>query len=223
MAPGAEGCFLFDFYIKPQQAFEPYTFRRSCFLFDFYIKPQPVLGVRFTFAVVSYSISTSNHNKKKALPLQQKVVSYSISTSNHNTDAMSGQPLTVVSYSISTSNHNISQRMSELDLLFLIRFLHQTTTTWWCCGLSLRCFLFDFYIKPQPGEVYSWQMWGCFLFDFYIKPQPVGSGGAAAARCFLFDFYIKPQLGVERCKWRWRCFLFDFYIKPQHLERSQVY
>ena len=37
-----------------------------------------------TLVVVSYSISTSNHNLRVLLLMSLKVVSYSISTSNHN-------------------------------------------------------------------------------------------------------------------------------------------
>ena len=55
----------------------------------------------------------------------------------------------------------------------------------------------------------------CFLFRFYIKPQPVTNETHSARRCFLFRFYIKPQprqmfLAKGEC-----CFLFRFYIKPQ--------
>ena len=36
------------------------------------------------YKVVSYSISTSNHNHQSIIDDYNKVVSYSISTSNHN-------------------------------------------------------------------------------------------------------------------------------------------
>ena len=57
----------------------------------------------------------------------------------------------VVTYSISTSNHNSKNVVSNSHKLWLILFLHQTTTRTklqlytWCCDL------FYFYIKPQPG------------------------------------------------------------------------
>ena len=78
----------------------------SCILFHFYIKPQPHwLRQSFWF-----------------------VVSYSISTSNHNLDGKVRPGRSVVSYSISTSNHNIMFGHRKQLLLYLIPFLHQTTT-----------------------------------------------------------------------------------------------
>ena len=56
----------------------------GCILFHFYIKPQPVAEFGPEHFVVSYSISTSNHNTAKIKTFLRKVVSYSISTSNHN-------------------------------------------------------------------------------------------------------------------------------------------
>ena len=57
--------------------------------------------------IVSYSISTSNHNFYIVEIILHLVVSYSISTSNHNRKAAYNNLLAVVSYSISTSNHNL--------------------------------------------------------------------------------------------------------------------
>ena len=77
-----------------------------CILFHFYIKPQLSNSVFYKQNVVSYSISTSNHNLSRLKAQLFLVVSYSISTSNHNWDFMLCNQLVVVSYSISTSNHN---------------------------------------------------------------------------------------------------------------------
>ena len=56
------------------------------------------------------------------------VVSYSISTSNHNHPFKIRQEFGVVSYSISTSNHNLTYILTAILGLYLIPFLHQTTT-----------------------------------------------------------------------------------------------
>ena len=77
-------CILFHFYIKPQPAIVPLKFPLSCILFHFYIKPQPDSGNSKSSYVVSYSISTSNHNYHQSIIDEYNVVSYSISTSNHN-------------------------------------------------------------------------------------------------------------------------------------------
>ena len=169
--PRSSSCILFDFYIKPQLVFVTPVFRQCCILFDFYIKPQHVGVLRVLEMVVSYSISTSNHNGGWCGSLPRPVVSYSISTSNHNLD-------------YNTSNKN---------QLYLIRFLHQTTT----CGCRFsniaRCILFDFYIKPQLVWYIHYLWFCCILFDFYIKPQHTQNTELLRVCCILFDFYIKPQ------------------------------
>ena len=106
-----KGCILFHFYIKPQQFTNKAINPGGCILFHFYIKPQ--LCKHF----------------------------------------VCDRP--VVSYSISTSNHNSSPSMTAPDSLYLIPFLHQTTTLQFFRVLPHRCILFHFYIKPQPTECYD--------------------------------------------------------------------
>ena len=230
-------CILFHFYIKPQPQAALADVTKGCILFHFYIKPQPAIVALPLLSVVSYSISTSNHNiswliillgqvvsysistsnhnrcKRRTKPM--KVVSYSISTSNHNRATARIIPPMVVSYSISTSNHNITLSMSPISELYLIPFLHQTTT------LALRmiqrsgCILFHFYIKPQLGGFFISASSCCILFHFYIKPQLCWMCQFTCFCCILFHFYIKPQptplLDYEAIG----CILFHFYIKPQ--------
>ena len=210
----------------------------SCILFHFYIKPQrtarhcgTIVVVSYSIStsnhndivvhvgmngVVSYSISTSNHNDGSKLLVFVRVVSYSISTSNHNGVAsqLKGEEVVsysistsnhnsikslitlraVVSYSISTSNHNAVAAVVTICVLYLIPFLHQTTTV--CVGAMavFCCILFHFYIKPQLAEEEYATAVGCILFHFYIKPQLSCSIFLFVLCCILFHFYIKPQL-----------------------------
>ena len=99
-------CILFHFYIKPQLLVVSFCSSPSCILLHFYIKPQPCNFARLKHRVVSYYISTSNHN---------------------SVDLVRGEFL-VVSYYISTSNHNLTTMVKPLLQLYLITFLHQTTT-----------------------------------------------------------------------------------------------
>ena len=55
----------------------------------------------------------------------------------------------VVYYSISTSNHNSLDHNVKFTALYIILFLHQTTTSIPIIINSLSCILFYFYIKPQ--------------------------------------------------------------------------
>ena len=101
------GCILFHFYIKPQQAGGS---RHKSGVVSYSISTSNhnlYQNTAQNLSVVSYSISTSNHNSWKVTPKQAKVVSYSISTSNHNPTNQDINPMRVVSYSISTSNHNL--------------------------------------------------------------------------------------------------------------------
>ena len=142
-------CILLNFYIKPQ----PRRARRwrstGCILLNFYIKPQPGVtngGIR---SVVSYWISTSNHNNDiTAVDVSEL---YLIEFLHQTTTSVLLVWLVfccillnfyikpqhipcgncwqcVVSYWISTSNHNRMFRRSISTLLYLIEFLHQTTT-----------------------------------------------------------------------------------------------
>ena len=101
-----------------------------------------------------------------------QVVSYSISTSNHNPAYVNATNTRVVSYSISTSNHNHRVRWQTASRLYLIPFLHQTTTYGGGQLDRLRCILFHFYIKPQLFFYFYGLEPRCILFHFYIKPQP---------------------------------------------------
>ena len=74
---------------------------------------------------------------------------YFNSTSNHNSPVRELSRRGVVSYFNSTSNHNSPSNRVENMRLFLISILHQTTTEQADVHISPRCFLFQFYIKPQ--------------------------------------------------------------------------
>ena len=78
-------CILLNFYIKPQQFQSFVDVADSCILLNFYIKPQQNEYNDPSAVVVSYWISTSNHNLTMRIISRILVVSYWISTSNHNT------------------------------------------------------------------------------------------------------------------------------------------
>ena len=120
-------CISYHFYIKPQH-WEYY--RQSvlgCISYHFYIKPQPVAEFDTTSWVVYLIISTSNHNQAKQVEIQQDVVYLIISTSNHNLETMA----------------------SLILRLYILSFLHQTTTLNLLDILRKCCISYHFYIKPQ--------------------------------------------------------------------------
>ena len=79
---------------------------------------------------------------------------YFNSTSNHNTLQNYHNAYGVVSYFNSTSNHNSPvrelSRRGVVSYFNFISILHQTTTPLLALRSENCCFLFQFYIKPQP-------------------------------------------------------------------------
>ena len=145
----ADGCILFHFYIKPQLYQVGRVFFWRCILFHFYIKPQHCVDYPVCMLVVSYSISTSNHN----FPGQRI------------------NPGTVVSYSISTSNHNShAERLLRMQL-YLIPFLHQTTTPSNIHTGDTPLYLIPFLHQTTTLNTSFIHPYSCILFHFYIKPQ----------------------------------------------------
>ena len=120
-------CILLNFYIKPQLCNRGNRAGFGCILLNFYIKPQPYYEKALDNPVVSYWISTSNHNTK----------------------------------------HGTLNSIS----LYLIEFLHQTTTIVLNFNFVRSCILLNFYIKPQLPDLIFIQIRGCILLNFYIKPQ----------------------------------------------------
>ena len=168
---GSESCTLSLFYIKPQHEQIKNTKEDSCTLSLFYIKPQPPLGATDTLRGCTLSLFYIKPQRCRK--------------------SSTGNP--VVPYHFSTSNHNVSDVLTACIQLYLITFLHQTTTCWThrvyisCCTLSL------FYIKPQPQINYPTIQSRCTLSLFYIKPQLTGHISSKKMRCTLSLFYIKPQ------------------------------
>ena len=165
-------CILLNFYIKPQPESAISALGSSCILLNFYIKPQRLDRPSVRHVVVSYWISTSNHNLCLWYAIQH--------------------------------------------LLYLIEFLHQTTTLTFARSSPWCCILLNFYIKPQLWIAAKLLRQGCILLNFYIKPQQSAASSCQVLCCILLNFYIKPQLVSTTYPRSPGCILLNFYIKPQH-------
>ncbi len=101
-----------------------------CISYYSYIKPQPINNYRRINEVVYRTIPTSNHNSLIEYVTLEGVVYRTIPTSNHN-----------------------PKYMRKLWFwLYIVLFLHQTTTNFKVMILCLRCISYYSYIKPQPRE-----------------------------------------------------------------------
>ena len=85
----------------------------------------------------------------------------------------------VVYRTIPTSNHNLLCRLLHLLVLYIVLFLHQTTTCAMSAVIFDSCISYYSYIKPQPSHHFQVDGSGCISYYSYIKPQP-----ELATRCF---------------------------------------
>ena len=105
--------------------------------------------ITLNFSVVYYHVPTSNHNPLPIPPYRSKVVYYHVPTSNHNYVLYEKACSSVVYYHVPTSNHNLLPRWKSTPRLYIIMFLHQTTTTTVLEQMKMGCILSCSYIKPQ--------------------------------------------------------------------------
>ena len=99
------------------------------------------------------------HNVNRHNSTKNSKLSF-IPTSNHNYSKPTDNPLWVVSYLVPTSNHNPHYHYLIFYQLYLIQFLHQTTTeiypndvyNW----LYLIQFLHQTTTEIYPNDVYNW-------------------------------------------------------------------
>ena len=122
--------------------------------------------------VVSYFNSTSNHNGVAFDKSGSSVVSYFNSTSNHNIllrDIFAVR-LFLISILHQTTTDNIYKIIAYL--LFLISILHQTTTLIIGSILQRSLFLISILHQTTTKDNRITLLPRCFLFQFYIKPQP---------------------------------------------------
>ena len=95
---------------------------QSCISFFSYIKPQLLVKCVTLGYVVYHSFPTSNHNVSCEIFIKYLVVYHSFPTSNHNS--------------------GLSLKIPER--LYIILFLHQTTTCWKCSAKGLLLYIILF-------------------------------------------------------------------------------
>ena len=84
-------------------------------------------------------------------------------------------------------------------MLYIVLFLHQTTTP---CLSSMQyqcCISYYSYIKPQPPRHSRHSLHSCISYYSYIKPQLSKNGTRMRNRCISYYSYIKPQLVPKMC------------------------
>ena len=100
-------------------------------------------------SVVYHLVPTSNHNRPALQRHRAPVVYHLVPTSNHNQRPPRKLVNFVVYHLVPTSNHNTNLLPLFLMTLFIILFLHQTTTMCFFCTAEIGCLSSCSYIKPQ--------------------------------------------------------------------------
>ena len=102
-------------------------------------------------------------------------------------------------------------------MLYIVRFLHQTTTYEGEMKTFYRCISSVSYIKPQRDSLRCLQKIGCISSVSYIKPQRKMIKFEKFVSCISSVSYIKPQPLPTDWLSAHRCISSVSYIKPQLL------
>ena len=164
-------CISYYSYIKPQLYPPLKRHTNGCISYYSYIKPQLTPSIFANCDVVYRTIPTSNHNTAGLSLSPLPVVYRTIPTSNHNGVLWRRYCMDVVYRTIPTSNHNHEVFSLYLDGLYIVLFLHQTTTVVSTSENSVRCISYYSYIKPQLGQNFGKWSVSCISYYSYIKPQ----------------------------------------------------
>ena len=143
--------------------------------------------------VVSSIVPTSNHNGDSAFISCNVVVSSIVPTSNHNHFRSRIGCVVVVSSIVPTSNHNDWYSLHYSSQLYLLLFLHQTTTHISLMSVLPCCIFYCSYIKPQLSSGVGLHDGRCIFYCSYIKPQQPAQTRHPPLRCIFYCSYIKPQ------------------------------
>ena len=101
--------------------------------------------------------------------------------------------------------------------MYIVRFLHQTTTTPTCTVIATSCISSVSYIKPQLVNHIAFAWLGCISSVSYIKPQLFRVKVLFPTCCISSVSYIKPQLPSSCTPNKCSCISSVSYIKPQPL------
>ena len=121
----------------------------------------------------------------------------------------------VVYRTIPTSNHNIQSGCSPRCRLYIVLFLHQTTTLFQRGLGRLRCISYYSYIKPQRIFRSYTVRFCCISYYSYIKPQLIDYPSCVTECCISYYSYIKPQHSMSHPSSQMSCISYYSYIKPQ--------
>ena len=165
--------------------------------------------------VVSYWNSTSNHNSCEIITVIRSVVSYWNSTSNHNMNARRQWRFQVVSYWNSTSNHNTMPHSPELEWLYLIEILHQTTTASCFRFRRSRLYLIEILHQTTTFLMASLRSFRLYLIEILHQTTTSFLRMLLEVSLYLIEILHQTTTSARVRELLKGCILLKFYIKPQ--------
>ena len=149
-----------------------YDDKAGCISSFSYIKPQLIVVCYLMIHVVYHPFPTSNHNTDDPNVSPSKVVYHPFPTSNHNSVPRQIDLPKVVYHPFPTSNHNLTASLRRSFLLYIILFLHQTTTHTGCITLVRVLYIILFLHQTTTLRHRVEIRKRCISSFSYIKPQP---------------------------------------------------
>ena len=123
--------------------------------------------------------------------------------------------MTVVYRPFPTSNHNLIQESLRIIVLYIVRFLHQTTTYQSWKILHQKLYIVRFLHQTTTNDRGLRLRKSCISSVSYIKPQPCCCHRSCFVSCISSVSYIKPQLLLLLIFVIVSCISSVSYIKPQ--------
>ncbi len=206
-------------YIKPQpQSVTPIN-NLNCISSFSYIKPQRTKSSKFSaiHCISSFSyIKPQLYGTESGLHL---IVYHPFPTSNHNLVHIFVFAHLIVYHPFPTSNHNFTTPTSPVMLLYIILFLHQTTTVTTLATLVVDCISSFSYIKPQPSLPASDSLWIVY-HPFPTSNHNYAKLQAAEGELYIILFLHQTTTSRLRLHLRSDCISSFSYIKPQPASAS---
>ena len=166
------------------------------------------------------------------------VVYRSFPTSNNNLIQQRHGGLRVVYRSFPTSNHNHAQSRMVCDRLYIVLFLHQTTTFYLVSHVLEGCISFFSYIKPQlfsyldfvtcvvyrsfPTSNHNYQKiyydhYRLYIVLFLHQNTTLLSNVLSDLALYIVLFLHQTTTSSSLCACSGSCISFFSYIKPQRI------
>ena len=143
------------------------------------------------------------------------VVSYRNSTSNHNCTRTPGTPLSVVSYRNSTSNHNWRPLSVNVEKLYLIEILHQTTTRNPNNICILKLYLIEILHQTTTLQLNVLLLLMLYLIEILHQTTTHHLGQPHDGQLYLIEILHQTTTMEGLTDPLRSCILSKFYIKPQ--------